>query len=229
MIKDWLRREIEESDDSPHAWLHLVRIYNATRSSVTGFSPYFHMTGRNFNGQKRLGLQDRVLSLLESEKGTEDMGFDAVAAVRDRRAQLEQQSRVNIKREDVPLLPVGSQVWYRLRGKSYDLFARWDGPAKVVSVQALLTHVVEMADVTHRKFLRAELKPHVGKLTKEAIANADGYKQAVGHCLRRTKKARTWSDVMSSVWGRWQMWCDEAAMECYTPLAPGPRTKHVSP
>ncbi|KNC72233.1 hypothetical protein SARC_15214 [Sphaeroforma arctica JP610] len=68
-MKDWLHREIEAAEDSPHAWLHLVyemvRIYNATRNSFTGFSPYFNMTGRDFNGQKRLELQDRF----ESEKG----------------------------------------------------------------------------------------------------------------------------------------------------------------
>ncbi|KNC72281.1 hypothetical protein SARC_15167, partial [Sphaeroforma arctica JP610] len=67
------------------------------------------MMGRDFNGQKRLELQDRVLSLLESEKGTETIVRDAVAAVRNRSAQLEQQTRANIRREDVPFLPVGSQ------------------------------------------------------------------------------------------------------------------------
>ncbi|KNC87692.1 hypothetical protein SARC_00199 [Sphaeroforma arctica JP610] len=165
-MKDWLRREIEAADNSPHAWLHLVYemecIYNATRNSVTGFSPYFYMIGRDFNGQKRLELQDRLLSLLESEKGTEAMVRDAVAAVHDRRAQLEQQSRANIRREDVPLLPVGSQ-------------------------------------------------------------------QAIGYCLRRAKKARIWSTAMSSVWGRRQMWCDEADLECYVPLVPGSGTKYVLP
>ncbi|KNC77082.1 hypothetical protein SARC_10448 [Sphaeroforma arctica JP610] len=79
------------------------------------------MTGKDFNGQKRLELQDRALSLLESEKGTEAMVRDALAAVRDRRAQLDQQSRAKIRCEDVPLLPVGAQVWCSLRGKSHDL------------------------------------------------------------------------------------------------------------
>ncbi|KNC73797.1 hypothetical protein SARC_13646 [Sphaeroforma arctica JP610] len=30
---------------------------------------------------------------------------------------------------------------------------------------------------------------------------------------------------MSSVWGRWQMWCDETDLECYTPLVPGSKGK----
>ncbi|KNC72798.1 hypothetical protein SARC_14642 [Sphaeroforma arctica JP610] len=34
---------------------------------------------------------------------------------------------------------------------------------------------------------------------------------------------------MSSVWGRWQMWRDEAELPCYTPLVPGSGTKHVLP
>ncbi|KNC82701.1 hypothetical protein SARC_05019 [Sphaeroforma arctica JP610] len=108
-----------------------------------------------------------------------------------------------------------------------------------------------MADGIHRRFLRAELKPHIGKLPKEADARThmryrpnspyedwllyhsplydkkDGYKQTIGHCLRRTKKARTWSTGMSSVWGRWQMWCDEADLECYTLLVPGSKGQHV--
>ncbi|KNC76397.1 hypothetical protein SARC_11103 [Sphaeroforma arctica JP610] len=125
------------------------------------------MTGRYFNGQKSLELQDRVLTLMETERDTEAVVRDAVAAVRDRRAQLEQQSRANIGREDVPLLPVGSRVWYRLRGKSHDLSSRWGGPVRVLSVQAPLMHVVEMPDGSQRNFLRAELKPHVEKLTEQ--------------------------------------------------------------
>ncbi|KNC84580.1 hypothetical protein SARC_03199 [Sphaeroforma arctica JP610] len=223
----------------------MVRIYNATRNSVTGFSPYFHMTGRDLKSTDRSDWSYRTGCCHCSSRRMAVR--DAVAAVRDLRAQLEQQSRANISREDVTLLPVGSQVWYRLRGKSHDLSARRGGPAKVVSVQALLTHVVEMA----RKFLRAELKLHIGKFTKEAHARTpmryrpngrfedwlmyhsplcgskDGCKQTVGHCLRRTKNARTWSNAMRSVWSRWQMWCDEADLECYTPLVPGSGSKHV--
>ncbi|KNC78292.1 hypothetical protein SARC_09270 [Sphaeroforma arctica JP610] len=86
-MKNWLCREFEVVDDSSYAWLNLVyemlRVYNATRNSVSEVCPCLHMTGRNFNGQKWLELRDRVLSLLESEKGT--------------RSQLKQQSRANIK------------------------------------------------------------------------------------------------------------------------------------
>ncbi|KNC74764.1 hypothetical protein SARC_12698 [Sphaeroforma arctica JP610] len=59
------------------------------------------MAGRDFKDHKSLELQDRVLFLLEPEQGPEAMVHEAVAAVRDRRAQLEQQTRANLRREDV--------------------------------------------------------------------------------------------------------------------------------
>ncbi|KNC73450.1 hypothetical protein SARC_13990 [Sphaeroforma arctica JP610] len=182
-----------------------------------------------------LELQDRVLSLLDSEQGTEAMVRDAVAAVRDRRAQLEQQTRAYVRREDVPLLAVGSRVWYRLRGKSHDLSSRWGGPARVVAVQAPLTHTVEMSDGSHRTFLRAELKPHVEKLSEQEEQRSvvqyrphspyeewlmhhsplterqDGYRQAFDHAMHRTKQARTWAGTLGVVVRR-----GESTIHCAT-------------
>ncbi|KNC71511.1 hypothetical protein SARC_15947 [Sphaeroforma arctica JP610] len=38
----------------------------------------------------------------------------------------------------------------------------------------------------------------------------DKYRQALGHRFRRTDEAYRWADAKSSVWGRWEGFCDKA-------------------
>ncbi|KNC81750.1 hypothetical protein SARC_05952 [Sphaeroforma arctica JP610] len=204
-IKYWLRREIEANDESPHAWLHLGSRYGA--------DVQYHqdLGGRGGTLMYRLVRSYRTgCCPCWSQSKAQAMVRDAVAAVRDRRARLEQQTS---RREDVPLLAVCSRVWYRLRGKSHDLSSRWGGPARVVAVQAPFTHTVEMPDGSRRTFLREELKPHVEKLSEQEE--------------RRSVKTRVWSGELCSAWGRWEFWCDEANLPVYAPLVDGEDGKKV--
>ncbi|KNC84310.1 hypothetical protein SARC_03471 [Sphaeroforma arctica JP610] len=48
------------------------------------------------------------------------------------------------------------------------------------------------------------------------------YRQELGQRLRRTEMANRWADAMSSVWGRWEGFCDKAKQPVDLPFASAP-------